>query len=158
MRGQRTVELASQLRISVASDTWHISVISVFIPELSVIISRCLMEDFLKRWFPSSQPRDLWRNLAWTEGWKVEIWESAPPFLLFDLLACYLNSFWQVNSNATMKINQPTFLSCFYPTCELGVCVVFCDFLQFSLVSALSKLSTPGIRLQIPYWTGFHIS
>jgi hypothetical protein len=36
MRGQRTVELASQLRISVASDTWHISVISVFIPELSV--------------------------------------------------------------------------------------------------------------------------
>jgi hypothetical protein len=41
MRGQRTVELASQLRISVASDTWHISVISVFIPELSVIISRC---------------------------------------------------------------------------------------------------------------------
>ena len=38
MRGQRTVELASQLRISVASDTWHISVISVFIPELSWII------------------------------------------------------------------------------------------------------------------------
>ena len=29
---------------------------------------------------------------------------------------------------------------------------------QWALVSALSKISTPGIRLQIPSWTGFHIS
>ena len=58
--------------------------------------------------------------------------------LSFIWLTCmlFLNSFWQVNNNATMRIKQPAFLSCFYPTCELGVSVFFLwfVFLQFSSV------------------------
>jgi hypothetical protein len=56
--GQRKVELARQLRISVAPDRQHIFVFAggflvicgfIIIPELSVTASMCLMADFLKR-------------------------------------------------------------------------------------------------------------